>query len=44
MGAADQAAADMKMVTHLTEVNIETFAYENNVWRSQQLRIEELRD
>lgn len=44
MGDADQAAADMKMVTHLTEVNIETFANENNVWRSQQLRLEGMHD
>jgi tetratricopeptide (TPR) repeat protein len=40
MGDTDQAAADMQMVTHLSEVNIETFANENNVWRSQQLRVE----
>ena len=44
MGDADQAAADMKMVTHLTEVNIETFANENNIWRSQQLRLESMHD
>ena len=40
MGNTDQAAADMQMVTHLSEVNIETFANENNVWRSQHLRVE----
>ena len=44
MGDTDQATADMKMVTHLTEVNIETFANENNVWRSQQLRLETMSD
>ena len=44
MGDTDQATADMKMVTHLTEVNIETFANENNVWRSQQLRLETISD
>ena len=44
MGDTDQASADMKMVTHLTEVNIETFANENNVWRSQQLRLETMSD
>lgn len=44
MGNIDQAAADMKMVTHLTEVNIETFANENNIWRSQQLRLESMHD
>jgi hypothetical protein len=44
LGDADRAAADMKMVTHLTEVNIEIFANENNIWRSQQLRIECMHD
>jgi len=42
MGAADLATEDIQMATHLTEVNIETFANENNVWRSQQLRVEEM--
>jgi hypothetical protein len=28
------------MVQHLTNKNIETFASENNVWRSQQLKLE----
>jgi tetratricopeptide (TPR) repeat protein len=40
MGRAEQAADDIRMVTHLTEVNIETFSNDNNVWRSQQLRLE----
>jgi tetratricopeptide (TPR) repeat protein len=40
MGRAEQAAEDIRMVTHLTEVNIETFSDANNVWRSQQLRLE----
>lgn len=44
MGDTDQAASDMKMVTHLAEVNIETFANENNIWRSQQLRLESMHD
>lgn len=44
MGDTEQATADMKMVTHLTEVNIETFANENNIWRSQQLRLEAMYD
>ena len=44
MGDTDQAVADMKMVTHLSEVNIETFANENNIWRSQQLRLEAMHD
>ncbi len=40
LGRTDQATEDIRMVTHLTEVNIETFSNTNNVWRSQQLRFE----
>ncbi len=40
MGRPDLAAEDIQMVTHLSEVNIESFANENNVWRSQHLRLE----
>jgi tetratricopeptide (TPR) repeat protein len=42
LGNSDRATEDIRMVTHLTEVNIETFANDNNVWRSQQLRLESL--
>ena len=42
MGNTEQASADIRMVTHLTEVNIETFSNANNVWRSQQLQLEPL--
>jgi Tfp pilus assembly protein PilF len=42
MGQEDLAAEDMQMVTHLTNLNIETFANENNIWRSHQLRLEEM--
>jgi Tfp pilus assembly protein PilF len=42
MGREDLAVEDMQMVTHLTDVNIETFANENNVWRSHQMRLEEM--
>jgi tetratricopeptide (TPR) repeat protein len=42
LGQTDQATDDIEMVTHLTQVNIETFANENNVWRSNQLRLEEM--
>jgi len=42
MGHTDEAAEDIRMVTHLSEVNIESFANENNVWRSQQLRLESM--
>lgn len=44
MGHTDEAADDIRMVTHLSEVNIETFANENNVWRTQQLRLESMVD
>jgi tetratricopeptide (TPR) repeat protein len=37
MGHTEQAMQDIKMVTRLTEVNIETFSNANNIWRSQQL-------
>jgi len=40
MGRAKQATEDIRMATNLTEVNIETFSNANNVWRSQQLRLE----
>jgi tetratricopeptide (TPR) repeat protein len=40
MGQEDPAAEDMKMVTQLSNTNIENFANENNVWRSRQLQVE----
>ncbi|MDX1706990.1 MAG: tetratricopeptide repeat protein [Desulfobacterales bacterium] len=40
IGDTDQAAEDAAMVTQLTEVNIETFGGENNIWRSRQLQLE----
>jgi tetratricopeptide (TPR) repeat protein len=40
MGNEDLAMEDIEMVQHLTNKNIETFANENNVWRSQHLRLE----
>jgi tetratricopeptide (TPR) repeat protein len=43
-GNTAQATEDLRMVTHLTEVNLETFGNENNVWRSQQLRLESMFD
>ncbi len=39
-GHEDQAVEDMQMVAHLTDRNIAEFANENNVWRSQHLRVE----
>lgn len=41
MGQEESALEDMKMVTHLSNLNIENFANENNVWRSRQLQLEE---
>lgn len=40
MGKEDLAVEDVEMVAHLSEVNIETFANDNNIWRSKQLQIE----
>jgi len=40
MGQEDPAAEDMKMIAQLSNKNIETFANENNVWRSRQLQVE----
>jgi hypothetical protein len=40
MGQEDPAAEDMKMVAQLSNLNIESFANENNVWRSRQLQVE----
>jgi len=36
----DEAVEDIQMVQFLTSKNIETFANENNIWRSQQLKLE----
>ena len=42
MGLEDLAMEDIAMVQHLTNKNIETFANENNVWRSQHTRLESI--
>jgi tetratricopeptide (TPR) repeat protein len=42
MGNEDLAVEDIKMVEYLTNKNIETFANDNNVWRSQHMRLEAL--
>jgi tetratricopeptide (TPR) repeat protein len=44
LGHTDEAAEDIRMVTRLSEINIETFANENNVWRTRQLRLESMYD
>ena len=41
MGQEYSALEDMKMVNHLSNLNIESSANENNVWRSRQLQLEE---
>jgi tetratricopeptide (TPR) repeat protein len=41
MGQEDSALEGMKMVNYLSNLNIENFANENNVWRSRQLQLEE---
>ena len=40
LGQTDRATEDIQMVTHLTQRNIETYANENNVWRSQHMHLE----
>ena len=42
MNQEDAASEDMKVVTHLTNVNIESFANENNIWRSRQMHLESI--
>lgn len=42
LGQEDLAAEDMQMVTHLTNLGIETFANENNIWRSRQMQLEDI--
>ena len=42
MGQEDSALEDMKIVSQLSNLNIESFANENNVWRSRQLQMENM--
>jgi hypothetical protein len=42
MGREDSVLEDMKMVSHLSNHNIESFANENNVWRSRHLQMENM--
>jgi tetratricopeptide (TPR) repeat protein len=42
MGNTDLATDDIQMVAHFTNQNIESFANENNVWRSNHLRYESM--
>lgn len=41
MGRMEEAHEDMQMMTHFTESNIQSFANENNVWRSHHLKVED---
>ena len=42
MGNEDLATEDIMMIQSLTNISIESFANENNVWRSQQMRVEQM--
>ena len=42
LGEEILAIEDIKSATSLTEVNIETFANDNNIWRSQHMKLEEM--
>ena len=42
MGQEDLALEDMKMVNYLSNLNIESFANENNIWRSRHLQMENI--
>ena len=40
LGREYAAVQDMAVVSHLTNFNVETYANENNVWRSQHMSVE----
>lgn len=42
LGQEDYSTQDIEKVTCLTNQNLESFANENNVWRSQHLRLESM--
>ena len=42
MGREDSALEDIKRVSYLSNRNIESFANENNVWRSRHLQMENM--
>ncbi len=42
LGEEILATEDIKTATALTEVNIEAFANDNNIWRSQHMKLEEM--
>lgn len=41
LGHAEQAAEDMAMTSNLTQVNLESYAVENNIWQTQHMRVED---
>lgn len=41
MGMGNASFEDIQMYTHLTEKRIQEFSNENNIWRSEHLRVEE---
>ena len=41
LGQEDMATEDAQMVAHLSNVNIESFVNENNVWRSRHMQFED---
>ena len=43
-GNTAKASEDIEMVNHLTSKNIQEFASDNNVWRSEHLRVEHMYD
>jgi tetratricopeptide (TPR) repeat protein len=43
LGREDLATDDLQMVNVFVEMNTQAFANENNIWRSQHLRLEEMR-
>ena len=42
LGQTERATEDIQMVTQLTHRNLESFANENNVWRSQHMHLESI--
>jgi len=42
LGREDLATEDLQMVNVFIEMNTQAFANENNIWRSQHLRLEEM--
>jgi hypothetical protein len=42
LGREDLATEDLQMVNVFIEMNTQAFASENNIWRSQHLRLEEM--